>query len=132
MSSPWVTSSDRSSSQHLITDRDDFSHTDSVQCPVTLSNEQTESAIVHASLEAVEINERMSSVPNPPYNRPRRVELTSDQNGGAPEMVEVDELVVYEAAATFCNGQSEELLLSQEVQTQHLARVCCLSLKFEF
>ena len=122
-----MTSSDRSSSQHYnITDCDDFRHSDSAPYPQTLSNEQ--SGRVDTSIEPAEVNERMSSVPIPRYNRPRRIELTSDQNGGAPEVADVHKFVVHEAATTSCNCQSEEVLLLQAVQTRHLARVCCFSL----
>ena len=119
-----------SSSQHLnITDLDDLRPIDSVQYSLTLSSD--ESAIVHAAPAIPDpegIDERMSSVPTPRYNRPRRIELTSDQNGGAPEVAEVHEFVVHEAATTSCNGQFEEVLLLQAVQTRHMARVCCFSL----
>ena len=122
-----MTSCVRSSSEHFnITDRDDFGHCDSAQYPLTLPSDDP-SALICACLEAAEVNERMSSEPTPRYKRPRRIELTSDQNDGAPEMAEVDEIVVNEAVTSFCNGQTEELLVSQEVQRQHLALVCCFS-----
>ena len=60
-----------------------------------------------------EINERMTSVPSPRYNRPRRIEVNADQNGGALEALEMHHFADLETATSAFNIAQETLLIDR-------------------
>ena len=93
-------------------------HSDCELHPITLSNDG--SAIAPAAPDAPDIYEQTTDVPTPRYNRPRRVELTTMSNCGTPEAAEIHESIAHESVITYCNAQSNDMiLLSQEAQLQH-------------
>ena len=110
--------------QHPSTVVDDLRHSDCELHPITLSNDG--SAIAPAAPDATVISELITDVPTPPYNRPRRVELTTLPNCGTKEAAEFHEFIAHETAITSCNSQSNDILLSQEAHLQHVVQIALI------
>ena len=83
---------------------------DSVDSASVPPSQPEESAADRPEGPVPEINERMTSVPSAPNSRPRLIEVSTDQTGGAPEALEMHHSAVLEAA-TFASNVDHEALL---------------------